>query len=235
MSGTGTPVIPRRNSMPHHRIRPALDPRPLPSGRGRARRGDWPQFRGPNRDGISHETGLLKSWPAGGPKVLWKTPVGEGFSHVVVAGNRLFTLYGEGRNEYAVALDAGTGKQLWKVEIDSKYSSDMGNGPRSTPTVSAGTVYALSANGKLAALNARTARRSGSTTSRMNSTPRSRGGAPRPRRSSRGTSCWSTSAGPAASRSRRSTRRRARPSGPRRATRRATRRRSRSPWAACAR
>lgn len=139
--------------MPHQCIR-----LPLAFGlclaAGAAFAADWPQFRGLNRDGISRETGLLKSWPAGGPRVVWKAPVGEGFSHVVVAGNRLFTLYGQGGSEHAVALDAGTGKQLWKVAIDSKYSSDMGNGSRSTPTVDAGMVYALSANGKLAALNA---------------------------------------------------------------------------------
>lgn len=121
---------------------------------GAALAADWPQFRGPNRDGVSRETGLLKSWPAGGPKVLWKAPAGEGFSHVVVAGGRVFTLYGQGSQEVAVALDAASGKQVWKTAIDRKYTSDMGNGPRSTPTVDAGTVYALSANGKLVALAA---------------------------------------------------------------------------------
>ncbi|HSK80181.1 MAG TPA: PQQ-binding-like beta-propeller repeat protein [Thermoanaerobaculia bacterium] len=121
---------------------------------GAAFAADWPQFRGPNRDGVSRETGLLKSWPAGGPKVLWKAPAGDGFSHVVVAGGRVFTLYGQGSQEVAVALDAASGKQVWKTAIDSKYTSDMGNGPRSTPTVDAGTVYALSANGKLVALSA---------------------------------------------------------------------------------
>lgn len=126
---------------------------------GAALAADWPQFRGPNRDGVSRETGLLKSWPAGGPKVLWKAPVGEGFSHVVVAGGRLFTLYGQGGSEHAVAMDAASGKQIWKTAIDSKYKSDMGNGPRSTPTVDAGMVYALSANGKLVALNAANGRK----------------------------------------------------------------------------
>lgn len=139
--------------MPHQRIRIPLT-LGLCLAAGAALAADWPQFRGPNRDGISRETGLLKSWPAAGPKVLWKTPVGEGFSHVVVAGNRLFTLYGQGDSEHAVALDATTGKQLWKVAIDRKYSSDMGNGPRSTPTVDGNMVYVLSANARLAALNA---------------------------------------------------------------------------------
>lgn len=115
---------------------------------------DWPQFRGPNRDGISRETGLLKSWPAGGPKVLWKTEAGEGFSHVTISNGRLFTMYGEGSNEVAVALDAATGKPVWKTGLGPKFISDQGNGPRSTPTVDGGMVYTLTAGGRLAALNA---------------------------------------------------------------------------------
>src|SRR5690349_11335879 len=78
---------------------------------------DWPQFRGPNRDGVSRETGLLKNWPAGGPKVLWKAPMGDGYSHLTVSKGRLFTLFGEGNNDVAAAWDAATGKQLWKVPL----------------------------------------------------------------------------------------------------------------------
>lgn len=115
---------------------------------------DWPQFRGPNRDGISRETGLLKNWPAGGPKVLWKAPMGEGYSHLTVSKGRLYTLLGEGNNDVAVAYDAATGKQLWKVPLGRKFINDQGNGPRSTPTVDGDMVYALSAEGRLAALNA---------------------------------------------------------------------------------
>ena len=126
---------------------------------GAALAADWPQFRGPNRDGVARETGLLKSWPAGGPRVLWKIPAGEGYSQIVVSNGRLFTLYGQGGQEVAVALDAATGKQLWKVAIDRKYQSDMGNGPRSTPTVDGDLVYVLSANGKLAALGAKDGRK----------------------------------------------------------------------------
>ncbi|HYO13241.1 MAG TPA: PQQ-binding-like beta-propeller repeat protein [Thermoanaerobaculia bacterium] len=126
---------------------------------GTALAADWPQFRGPNRDGVSRETGLLKSWPAGGPKVLWKAPAGEGYSHLVVSKGRLFTLYGQGSQEVALALDAATGRQLWKVAIDRKYQSDMGNGPRSTPTVDGDLVYVLSANARLAALGVKDGRK----------------------------------------------------------------------------
>ena len=120
---------------------------------GTALAADWPQFRGPNRDGISRETGLLRSWPAGGPEVLWKIPLGEGYSHLAVSKGRLFTLYGEGANDYAAAWDAATGKQLWKVPLGRKFVNDQGNGPRSTPTVDGDMVYALTATGRLAALS----------------------------------------------------------------------------------
>jgi outer membrane protein assembly factor BamB len=126
---------------------------------GGALAADWPQFRGLNRDGVSRETGLLKSWPAGGPKVLWKVPMGEGYSHVAVSNGRLYTLYGQGDQEFAVAMDPATGKAVWRTPIDRMYRSDMGNGPRSTPTVEGGMVYALSANGRLVALNAKDGRK----------------------------------------------------------------------------
>ncbi len=113
---------------------------------------DWPQFRGPNRDGISPEPAVLKSWPASGPKILWKVPIGEGYSQVVSAKGRLFTFSGQGSDEIAAALDAATGKQIWRARIDSKWEDGQGNGPRSTPTVDGDLVYVLSPNGKLAAL-----------------------------------------------------------------------------------
>ncbi|HEY9421618.1 MAG TPA: PQQ-binding-like beta-propeller repeat protein, partial [Thermoanaerobaculia bacterium] len=121
---------------------------------GTALAADWPQFRGPNRDGISRETGLLKSWPAGGPKVLWKAPIGEGYSHLVVSKGRLFTMSGEGSNDVAAAYDAATGKPVWKTPLGSKFINDQGNGPRSTPTVDGDMVYTLTATGRLAALKA---------------------------------------------------------------------------------
>jgi outer membrane protein assembly factor BamB len=121
-----------------------------------ARAADWPQFRGPNRDGISRETGILKSWPEDGPRVLWKAPVGEGFSGITVAGGRLYTMEGRGGGENAVCLDAATGKQLWRVTLDQKYESGQGSGPRSTPTVAGDLVYMLTGNGKLFALRAAT-------------------------------------------------------------------------------
>src|SRR5215207_570261 len=121
---------------------------------GQAAAADWPQFRGPNRDGISTEANVLRGWPPAGPKVLWKVPIGDGYSQVVSAGGRLFTLDAKGADENAVALDPATGKQIWRVRLDRKYVDGQGDGPRSTPTVDGDLVYVLSANGKLAALRA---------------------------------------------------------------------------------
>jgi|CXWL01.1.fsa_nt_gi outer membrane protein assembly factor BamB len=116
----------------------------------------WPQYRGPNRDGISPEIGLAGSWPAGGPAVLWRVPVGEGYSGMAVADGRLFTAYASGADEVLVAHDAATGKELWRLRLDRVWTDGQGNGPRSTPTVDGDLVYGLSARGNLVAANAAT-------------------------------------------------------------------------------
>jgi outer membrane protein assembly factor BamB len=113
---------------------------------------DWPQFRGPNRDGISPEAAVLKSWPANGPKVLWKAPLGEGYSQVVSVKGRLYTFAQQGEEQVAIAFDGATGKRLWRTRVDGEYNDGQGDGPRSTPTVDGELVYVLSAHGKLAAL-----------------------------------------------------------------------------------
>ena len=117
---------------------------------------DWPNFRGPNRDGISPETGLLKSWPEGGPKRLWEVPLGGGFSGLTAVDGKLFTVYSQGGREWAVSLDAKTGKELWRHDLDKERRDRFGNGPRSTPVVEGGLVYTVSALGQLRALKAAT-------------------------------------------------------------------------------
>ncbi|HKQ61474.1 MAG TPA: PQQ-binding-like beta-propeller repeat protein [Candidatus Polarisedimenticolaceae bacterium] len=115
---------------------------------------DWPQFRGPNRDGVSTETGLLKSWPETGPKVLWRAALGEGYSGLAVVRGRLYTAVGQGSDELVLCLDAAGGKELWRTRIDAKWLDDQGNGPRSTPTVDGAMVYLLGGRAKLVALGA---------------------------------------------------------------------------------
>ncbi len=113
---------------------------------------EWPQYRGPNQDGRSAETGLLTSWPATGPSVLWRYPLGDGYSGIAAAGGRVFTMFGSGRDELAVALDAATGDELWRVRTDFNRGDSQGAGPRSTPTLDGELVYVLGASGKLYAL-----------------------------------------------------------------------------------
>jgi outer membrane protein assembly factor BamB len=117
----------------------------------------WPQWRGPNRDGISTETGWNKTWPAEGPKKLWTVLVGTGMSSAVAADGRLFTQGSDGEsNESVVALDAATGAELWKFTFPCKAVAHempiVPNGPCATPTVHGGFVYILSREGDLIAL-----------------------------------------------------------------------------------
>ena len=118
--------------------------------------GDWPQYRGPNQDGHSDETGLVSSWPASGPIELWRYPLGSGYSGISVAGGRVFTMFGAGGDELVVCLDAATGKELWRFRTDTNRPDPFGDGPRSTPTVDGELVYALGAKAKLYALGIET-------------------------------------------------------------------------------
>lgn len=115
---------------------------------------DWPQYRGASHDGTSSEK-IAKSWPAEGPKTVWKVPMGEGFSAVSVAGGKAFCFASREEQETVVAMDAKTGKEIWAVPLDKKiYDRQGGNGPRATPTVDGGNVYVLGTYGKLVCLNA---------------------------------------------------------------------------------
>ena len=116
---------------------------------------DWPQWLGPQRNGVSAEEDLLLPWPDGGPEVLWRQPLGRGFSAISVADGRLFTMYADSTGEYAVCLGADTGQELWRVRTGDFYKeSQGGDGPRSTPTVDGEVVYALGATGRILALKA---------------------------------------------------------------------------------
>jgi outer membrane protein assembly factor BamB len=112
--------------------------------------GDWPQWRGPNRDESSTETGLLKQWSASGPKRVWLFEnAGQGYSGFSVAAGKLFTLGTRDGKEILVALDANTGKELWAAAIGDILGNGWGDGPRSSPTVDGDRVYALSGKGNL--------------------------------------------------------------------------------------
>ena len=115
---------------------------------------DWPQFLGPNRNGISAETGLIDAWPTDGLPVVWRTELGVSMSGMAIVGDRLYTMYQDEAVQYAVCLNANTGESIWIQEIAPAYQNQMGNGPRATPTVSGNQVFAYSGQGVLVALNA---------------------------------------------------------------------------------
>lgn len=115
---------------------------------------DWPQWRGPGRDDVSKETGLLKQWPEGGPKQLWVyKEAGLGYSGPAIAAGKLFTLGTRDGEEVLLALDAVAGKELWVAKIGKILENNWGNGPRGTPTVEGKFVYALSGQGSLVCAN----------------------------------------------------------------------------------
>lgn len=117
--------------------------------------GDWPQWRGPNRDDKSEETGLLKTWSDGGPKLVWMNKdAGLGYSGYSIVGDTLYTMGSRDAVEYVIAIDVKTGKEKWSAEAGPLLTNGWGDGPRSTPTVSGDKVYSMSGKGHLSCLNA---------------------------------------------------------------------------------
>ena len=122
------------------------------AGQEQLRPGDWPEWRGPNRDGISTESGWQTAWPEGGPEVMWEASVGMGYSSVSVVGGRVYTMGYVDANDIVWCLDADTGGEIWKHTYPSKKGRYPG--PRATPTVDGDLVFTLSLEGKLFCLNA---------------------------------------------------------------------------------
>jgi outer membrane protein assembly factor BamB len=116
---------------------------------------DWPQWRGPQRDGVSRETGLLREWPEGGPKLAWKAKdIGNGYSTPSIARGRIYVMSNRDDAEFCLALDEKDGKQLWSVPV-GKVGKNFGPqypGARSTPTVVGDVLYALGSDGDLVCL-----------------------------------------------------------------------------------
>jgi outer membrane protein assembly factor BamB len=129
--------------------------------------GDWPQWRGPNRDGKSTDTNLLTEWPAGGPKLLWSikdsSRIGTGYGSPAVVGDKLYLLGGttakQDSKQFVVCLNVKDGTEVWKQSIATapgRYSDGWGGGPRGTPTVSGDQLFVLGPTGDLAALELKT-------------------------------------------------------------------------------
>ena len=120
--------------------------------------GDWLQWRGPNRDGISTDTGLLKKWPKNGPKLLWDAKgAGRGYASLVIGGGKIYTLgdapsTASDKSEYLLCFDVTNGKQLWKKKLGSpwdKHRQESWRSSRSTPTLDGKRVYAMTGHGYL--------------------------------------------------------------------------------------
>ncbi len=130
---------------------------------------DWPQWQGPRRDGVWRETGILAKFPKEGPKVLWRSPIGSGFSGPAVAGGRVFVMDRQGEmvakgkeappkgglkgKERVLCYDAETGKPLWTHAYDCDYRILYTSGPRITPAVDGDRVYTIGAMGNVCCLD----------------------------------------------------------------------------------
>jgi outer membrane protein assembly factor BamB len=115
---------------------------------------EWPQWRGPDRTGISTETGLLKEWPQSGPSEVWSiSGLGSGYGSVSITGDRIYIQGIRDNKSVVYCLNRADGRKIWTVTLGPIGSNDKGSGPRGTPTVDGNRVYALSENGDLACMN----------------------------------------------------------------------------------
>ncbi len=127
----------------------------LGAGQGFLLGADWPNWRGPNHDGLSTETGFRKTAWTQPPKVIWEYPVGAGFSSFTRVGNKVYTCGTKDKQQIAFCLDANTGKRIWETPIEKEYRERQGgDGPRATPTVNEGRVYVFAAKGTMLCLDA---------------------------------------------------------------------------------
>ena len=117
---------------------------------------DWPQYRGPDRDGTVEATGLADAWPADGPVERWRREIGSGFSTVSVRGDFAYTMDAVDDEEAVLALDAATGETKWRTIVGEPIASEFGRGPRSTPTLAGDTLFTVSSQSNLVALDATT-------------------------------------------------------------------------------
>lgn len=122
---------------------------------------DWPQILGPTRDGVYKGAPLAATWPAAGPKVLWRKQVGEGFAGPAVAGGRLILHHRIGREEIVDSIDPKTGAAQWRYSYATTYRDDFGfdEGPRAVPVIASGRVYTFGAEGELSALDLATGKK----------------------------------------------------------------------------
>lgn len=113
--------------------------------------GDWPQWMGPQRDGLCQETGLLQAWPEAGPTRQWMfTEAGKGYSGPAVVDGYLYFMGSRDGVAQLIKLNAASGDLVWAIDLADEYTNDWGDGPRGTPTIDSGRAYCLTGNGTLA-------------------------------------------------------------------------------------
>src|SRR5262249_12889056 len=111
---------------------------------------DWPQWQGPDRTGISKETGLMKQWPSSGPPLVWTaTGLGNGYGSMAIAGGRVYVQGARMRQSFLIVYNRADGKEVWSKALGATENNDQGPGPRGTPTVDGDRVYVLSEAGDL--------------------------------------------------------------------------------------
>jgi outer membrane protein assembly factor BamB len=116
----------------------------------------WTQWGGPHRNFQTEASGIKDTWPAAGPRVMWKRPLGEGYSGTSVENGVLYTMYGKPREEVVLAADAESGKTLWEHSTAMTFQSDapeMGNGPYSTPLIVGTRLFTTGVDGRLQCLD----------------------------------------------------------------------------------
>ena len=124
----------------------------VPTEAAKSPDGDWPQWRGPLRNGKSSETGLASQWPAGGPELLWTANgLGQGFSTPSVVGDRIYVLGTAGNSEQLFALDTNSGAEVWRTPLGSIADGGGYKGPRGAPTIDGDHAYAIGSDGTLVA------------------------------------------------------------------------------------
>jgi outer membrane protein assembly factor BamB len=115
---------------------------------------DWPGWRGADRTDVQTETGLLDSWPDGGPTQLWvNKDVGMGYSGPSIVNDLLYTMGARDQTEYLIAIDANTGAEKWSTPVGKLLTNTWGDGPRATPTVDGDQIFAMGGHGDLICAN----------------------------------------------------------------------------------